>query len=243
MASCPASQSPTAQDGRTVSEATGRRDGAPVVTEPFTEWVLSGECAAGRPRWQDAGATFAPDVAPFEERKLWLLNGGHPLLAYAGSIRGHATVAEAVHDEVCRRWLEQWWDEACAHLTLPADHLAGYRAALLERFANPRMRHLLAQIASDGSQKLPVRILPVLRRERAAGRIPTGATRALAGWICHLRGLSAPLTDARADEVAPAASAPLSVAVRQVLAALDPAVAADDELVTTILAQAQELSA
>ena len=83
---------PTADDIATVEARTGVRDRAPVVTEPFTEWVISGEFAAGRPRWEDAGATFTDDVAPFEERKLWLLNGAHSMLAYAGSIRGHVTV-------------------------------------------------------------------------------------------------------------------------------------------------------
>lgn len=233
---------PTLEDLRTVAEATGRDDRAPVVTEPFTEWVLSGEFAAGRPQWQCAGATFTQEIEPFEQRKLWLLNGGHSLLAYAASIRGHSTVADAVQDPVCAGWLEQWWDEACAHLTLPVDHLAAYRAALLERFANPRMQHLLAQIASDGSQKLPVRILPALRCELAAGRIPVGATRVLAGWVCHLRGLGAPIRDAGADEAVRAARGPLPIAVRQVLAALDPQLAADAAVVETVLAQAQELA-
>ena len=124
----------------------------------------------GRPRWEDAGAILTDDVEPFEQRKLWLLNGGHSLLAYAGSVRGHATVAEAIADDTCRAWLEEWWAEASAHLSLPADDITAYREALLDRFANPRMRHRLDQIAADGSQKLPVRILPVLRRERSEGR-------------------------------------------------------------------------
>ena len=97
----------TPEDRRAVADATGLDDRAPVVTEPFSEWVLSGAFAAGRPRWEDAGATFTDDVEPFEQRKLWLLNGGHSLLAYAGSIRGHATVAEAAADDTCRAWLER----------------------------------------------------------------------------------------------------------------------------------------
>ena len=186
-----------------------------MVTEPFSEWVLSGRFAGGRPRWEDAGATFTDDIAPFEERKLWLLNGGHSLLAYAGSARGHETVADAVADATCRGWLETWWDEASAHLTLPAEDLARYREALLERFANPRMRHLLAQIAADGSQKLPIRILPVLRAERSAGRMPEGAVRVLAAWIGHLRGSGAPVVDPRADELVALAAGPLPQAARR----------------------------
>ena len=96
----------TQEDLHTVKEATGLNDRAPVATEPFSEWVLSGAFPGGRPRWDEAGATFTDDIQPYEQRKLWLLNGGHSLLAYAGSARGHQTVAEAVADETCRAWLE-----------------------------------------------------------------------------------------------------------------------------------------
>jgi len=226
-------------DLRVVTEATGRSDRAPVVTEPISEWVLSGAFPGGRPRWEDAGATFTDDVAPFERRKLWLLNGAHSLLAYAGSVRGHTTVAEAVADDTCRNWLEQWWDEASPHLQLRAADVAAYRAALVDRFANPRIRHRLDQIAADGTQKLPVRILPVLRRERAAGRVPRSATRVLAAWVCHLRGLGAPVQDPLAAEIVPVAVGPLPDAVRRLLEILDPAVGADHEIVAAVLAHAE----
>jgi fructuronate reductase len=195
----------------------------------------------GRPRWEDAGATFTDDVTPYEHRKLWLLNGAHSLLAYAGSIRGHTTVAEAVRDETCLSWLEQWWEVASRHLLQPADDLARYRGALLDRFANERMRDRLDRIAADGSQKLPIRILPALRAERAAGRMPDGATRVLAAWVCHLRGLGAPVVDARADTVVPLADGPLPVAVRRLLASLDPGLGADAAVVATVLDQCRQL--
>ena len=233
--------STTGEDVRAAVALTGFDDAVPVVTEPFSEWVLSGAFPGGRPRWEDAGATVTDDVVPFEQRKLWLLNGGHSLLAYAASIRGAGTVAEAVADDTARLWLEEWWSEASAHLSLPATDVAAYRDALLDRFANPRMRHRLDQIAADGSQKLPIRILPVLRAERGAGRTPPGATRALAAWICHLRGLGAPVKDARAETVVPLADGPLPDAVRSVLDFLDPAIAADDALAAAVLAHAEEL--
>jgi fructuronate reductase len=231
----------TADDARAVLAATGRSDRAPVATEPFHEWVLSGAFVAGRPRWETSGAIFADDITPFEDRKLWLLNGGHSLLAYAGSVRGHRTVAEAVADERCRSWLQQWWAEASPYVDLPDDDLDAYRAALLERFDNPRIRHQLAQIAADGSQKLPVRILPTLRRERAAGRLPSSAVLVLAGWVCCLRGQGAPVEDARAGEIVPLAGGPLSDATRRVLGVLDQAVAADDDVVAAVVASAVEL--
>jgi fructuronate reductase len=229
------------EDINAVSEGMGLRDDAPVVTEPFREWVLSGAFLGGRPRWEDAGATFTDDITPFEHRKLWLLNGGHSLLAYAGAARGHDTVADAVADEVVRGWLEQWWTEASRHLSQREDELAAYRAALLDRFANPRIRYLLAQIATDGSQKLPVRILPTLRRERAAGRTPAGATLVLGAWVAHLRGAGTPVVDVRAGEIVPLAGGSLPDAVRRVLTYLDPTLGADPDVISAVLEAAERL--
>jgi fructuronate reductase len=222
-----------------VSSASGFADAAPVVTEPFSEWVLSGSFPAGRPRWEDAGARFVPDVTPFEERKLWLLNGAHSLLAYTAPLLGHATVAEAVGDARCLEWLAQWWEEAARNLPMPTAELTAYQDALLERFANPRIRHALTQIAADGSQKLPVRILPALRAERAAGRLPRGAARALAGWLLHLRGHGAPVHDACAGPSL--AEGLLPDAARRMLAFLDPSLADDAELSTAVTEHASEL--
>jgi fructuronate reductase len=232
----------TAKDMQIVRAATGRDDRRPVVTEPFSEWVLTGAFPRGRPGWESAGATLTDDVTPFEERKLWLLNGGHSLLAYAGSIVGHVTVADAAGDETCRAWLEQWWSEASAHLGQPARALAAYRSALVERFANPRIGHRLEQIAADGSHKLPIRVVPVLRAERADGRLPEGATRIIAAWICHLRGLGAPVTDARAGEVVALAGGSLAEAARRILAFLDPALGGDEAVRAAVVEQSRELA-
>jgi len=219
----------TAADVRAVAEQTGWPDAVPVVTEPFTEWVLSGDFPAGRPAWEAAGARFVGDVHPYETKKLLLLNGGHSLLAYAGSARGHETVAAATADPVCRGWLDQWWDEAARHVPLPAAELDAYRIALAQRFANPRIRHTLAQIAADGSQKIPIRVLPVLRAERAAGRLPAGSVRILAAWITHLRGGGAPVSDAGAAPYRERAGS-----ARSALALLAPDLAGDSALIEAI---------
>jgi fructuronate reductase len=209
------------------------------VTEPFTEWVLQGDFPAGRPAWEAGGARFVTDVGPYEQRKLWLLNGGHSLLAYAGSALGHETVAQAAADPHCRAWLDQWWDEAAPHLPLPAAEVADYRAALLDRWANPRIKHQLAQIAADGSQKIPIRILPVLRFERAAGRNAAGAIRVLAAWIRHLRGAGAPVRDAAAETFTAAAAGEPEQAVRAVLKLLE----ADDGLTPAVVTEMAALAA
>jgi fructuronate reductase len=219
----------TPADLAVAASLTGFADAMPVVTEPYTEWVLSGVFPSGRPAWEEAGARFVADVTPHEQRKLLLLNGGHSLLAYAGSARGHETVADAVGDAACRGWLDQWWDEASRYVPLPSAELDAYREALVNRFANPRIRHTLAQIAADGSQKIPIRVLPVLRGERAAGRMPPGAARILAAWIGHLRGVGVPVSDAGAVPYQERAGD-----VRSLLALLAPDLAGDEDLIAAV---------
>jgi len=211
----------TDDDRAAVRERLGVDDPVPVVTEPYVEWVLSGEFPQGRPRWEDVGARFVDDIVPWEHRKLWLLNGSHSLMAYAGTLRGHETVEQAIGDPVVRGWVEQWWEDAARHLPLPPEEITAYRAALLERYANPRIRHLLRQIAADGSQKVPIRILQAVRAELADGRVPTGAARVLAAWVCHLRGQGARVADVAAEEFVALAAGDLEDAVGRVLARLD----------------------
>lgn len=232
----------TAEDIGELTSLTGIDDRCPVVTEPFHEWVLSGHFPSGRPRWEDVGATFTDDITPYENRKLWLLNGAHSMLAYTGALRGHETVAEAIADENCRAWLEEWWAEASSELDQPERAVASYRSALIDRFSNRRIRHRLDQIGMDGSQKLPVRILPVLRKHRAAGRVPQGATRVLAAWICWLRLGGGSVSDVRLDELRPLVAAELPEAVRRVLDLLDPALAADPDVVRGVTEQCRDLS-
>jgi fructuronate reductase len=224
-----------------VARETGLWDEAPVVTEPFSEWVIDGDFEAGRPQWDAVGVRLVDDVAPFETRKLWLLNGAHTILALAGGLLGHGTVADAVADPLCRNWIEQWWDEAQAHLGGPEQEVRAYRAALLLRFANPAIEHRLAQIAQDSSQKIPVRFLPVLRAERAAGRLPRGAARAVAAWVGALRAPGLVVDDPGADRLSGLVDGPLEPAVANVLGFLDTRLGTDSELVTAVAQLAREL--
>lgn len=230
----------TDADADEVRSLTGVDDQSVVVTEPFSEWVLSGDFPVGRPRWEDAGARLVDDIHPFETRKLWMLNGAHSLLAYAGSALGYETVAEAMGDDDVRGWVEEWWSDAAAHLTLPADEVDAYRQALVERFENARIRHLLAQIAADGSQKVPIRIVPALKAARAKGSMPSGATRAVAAWIVHLRGRGAPVTDVQADQVLPLVSGSSDDAVAQILTHLG---VDDEEVADLVRRQVTDLEA
>jgi fructuronate reductase len=179
----------TDSDREVVRRLTGWDDAAPVVTEPFAEWVLAGSFPAGRPAWQDAGAQFVDDIAPYERRKLWLLNAGHSLLAYHGLAAGHVTVAEAVADPALAAELDLLWSEQRTELPFDAPTVEEALAALRARFGNARIEHRLAQIGTDGSQKLGPRILDPLRSRLAAGREPGRAQLGvLAAWSGYLAG-------------------------------------------------------
>jgi fructuronate reductase len=174
--------SATPEDRRQLNAALDWVDAAPVVTEPFHDWILSGTFPMDRPRWEDAGARYVEDIEPWERRKLWLLNGAHTLLASAGLLLGHRTVAEAIADPWLRSAVELLWGDASRQLPTNLD-LPAYCAALSERFSNPRIEHQLTQIAEDGTHKLRLRIVPVCVAELDAGRVPAGGALAVAAWV------------------------------------------------------------
>jgi fructuronate reductase len=180
----------TDADRAAVSAALGADDAWPVVTEPFFDWTVEDGFAGPRPAWQHGGAHFVADVAPWEHLKLRMLNGAHSQIAYLGQLAGWATVDRAVAEPALRRHLEALWvDEVQPTLpALPGLDGAAYRAALLARFANPALAHRTAQIAMDGSQKLPQRIVAPLR-ERLAAWLPVDRLAlGLAAWLQFLGG-------------------------------------------------------
>ncbi|WP_431779887.1 mannitol dehydrogenase family protein [Microbacterium aurantiacum] len=185
-----------------VVSGAGWLDDLTVITEPFSDWVLAGDFPAGRPDWESAGARFVDDIEPWENRKLWLLNGAHSLLTFAGAPRGLDTVAEAIADPDCRALVESFWAEAVACLPDGTEH-ERYRAQLIERFANPRIVHRLAQIAAEATTKVQFRFAAVAERSIDAGRDASASARALATWIAWLR-TDPGAVDVRADAVAAA---------------------------------------
>lgn len=174
-----------------VERATGIRDEGTVVTEPFSEWVIEDGFAGPRPAWEQVGVRTTRDLAPFEQRKLRILNGAHSLLAYQGLLRGFDDVAGAFADAELRDLVEEYWQSAAASCVLPSAELDEAIAATRTRFANPRIRHRLAQISMDGAHKLPVRIVPVLEHALAAGRGADAAASAVAAWAVHGRHTAA----------------------------------------------------
>lgn len=216
----------TQDDIRTTAQVSGWSDAAPVVTEPFRDWVLSGRFPAGRPAWESAGARFVDDIDPFERRKLWLLNGAHSLLAYAGALRGYETVSAAIGDAQLRGWVGELWDEAVRNLPAEGLGLDAYRRDLLARFENSRIEHRLAQIGTDAVTKLRVRVAAVARQERAAGRHATACARAIGAWVALLLS-GRRLPDAQSAAVEAALGNGDRDAVRRLVDLLDGVLALD----------------
>jgi fructuronate reductase len=180
----------TPQDRAAISGSLGLDDAAPVVTEPFSQWVIEDRFPGGRPDWGIAGAKFVTDVAPYENMKLRLLNGSHSTLAYLGYLAGYETVADTMKDANYRRLAEGVMDDAATTLKMPpgAD-VPAYKRALMERYANPALRHRTWQICMDGSQKLPQRLLGSIRDRLGAGGSIDRLAMGVAGWMRYVTGI------------------------------------------------------
>ncbi|WP_419909594.1 mannitol dehydrogenase family protein [Hoeflea sp.] len=179
----------TDADRDAIEALSGYVDAWPVVTEPFSQWVVEDRFAAGRPALELAGVIMTDDVGPFEAMKLKMLNGSHSALAYLGVEAGYVTVADAVADPVLARFLDAMMrDEIIPTLTVPDVDLGAYAKALLERFSNTVLKHRTMQIAMDGSQKIPQRLLGTIRDRMAKGLPHQRLDLAVAAWIRHLCG-------------------------------------------------------
>ncbi len=180
----------TDTDLRDAQAATGLMDAAPVCHEPFRQWVIEDRFGPlGRPSWERAGAEFVADVAPFEHMKLRMLNGAHSALAYLGFLAGHGTIADTVADPSFRSYVLALWEEVIPVVPVPAGlDIRAYADALLARFANTAVRHQTWQIAMDGSQKLPHRLLSSMRHRLKLGFPMPCLALAVAGWIRYVGG-------------------------------------------------------
>ncbi len=173
----------------------GVRDEAVVVAEPFLQWVIEDDFAGARPAWEQGGAVLTNDVAPWEQAKLRILNATHSMLAYLGALRGYETIAEAVRDEELAALAQTLiTDDVIPTLTPPDGlDLPSYGATVLDRFANPALKHRTTQVAMDGSVKLPVRLLGTVQDRLTAGAEPTTLALAVAAWMVYVK--TAPTLD------------------------------------------------
>jgi fructuronate reductase len=172
-----------------VEQALGLHDAWPIQRERFAQWVIEETDFPNQPDWASAGVTPSRDVSAYERAKLRLLNGAHSTLAYVGSLAGLETVAQAMTEPALRVFVERLMlEDIQPTLNIPrSGEIDGYRRSILHRFENPAMRHQLTQIAWDGSQKLPIRILgtvaDAVKAQRPLGRLAVP----LAAWMHFIR--------------------------------------------------------
>lgn len=164
---------------------TGVVDEWPIQREPFTQWVVEDVPAMRDADWPSVGVTLAKDVGIYDRAKLRLVNGPHSTLTYLGLLRGHESVADAMRDEQLAQFVELLMTEDLAPSlgAAPGFDVGKYIAAILQRFRNPGIRHLLSQIAWDGSKKLPVRITTTLGEALRAGRPVHRLVVPIAAWM------------------------------------------------------------
>jgi fructuronate reductase len=172
-----------------VKDVLGMEDRWPVQRESFVQWVMEDRLAVGGPDWASAGVIITDDVAAYDHAKLRLLNGAHSSLAYLGLLAGHETVADAMKDErLCSLVTTMMKEDVRPTLRTPRGlDLDAYIDAILRRFRNPAIRHALAQIAWDGSQKLPFRLLATISDNLEAGRPIERLCIPVAGWMHFVR--------------------------------------------------------
>lgn len=183
---------PATTDADRVCAATAlaHGDAMPVPCEPFRQWVIEDCFPAGRPEWEAAGAQLVSDVTPFELAKLRMLNGTHSTLAYLSMLAGFESIDAAISEPDMYRLIHAMMtDEIAPTLTVPASFdILAYRDALLSRYANPALKHRCAQIAMDGSQKIPQRLLGTIAARIDAGQPFARLALAVAAWMTFLRG-------------------------------------------------------
>lgn len=203
----PAADAGTRRDAHRL---TGFEDAAAIETEAFSQWVIEDTFTSGRPAWHLAGALMVDDVAPYERMKLRMLNGAHSLLAYTGHVMGFRYVRDALQDTEIVSLLQLHMAHAAATLNPLANlDFTQYAFDLIARFRNPAIAHALSQIAMDGTEKLPQRIMaPAIERIRAGGDAGVFAF-AVAAWMRYCMGVTETgqryeINDPRAQEIATA---------------------------------------
>jgi fructuronate reductase len=228
-------------DRQRIATRLGVQDAWPVVGEPYLNWVIEDKFAAGRPAWEtQGGATFVRNAEPYERLKLRMVNGPHSTFAYLGTLLGHRTISASVQTPALRGFVDAMMRLEIAPTLkgIPDSGLEEYRHRFLARIANPALPHPSSQVAMDGSQKVPQRLLETIRDRLRAGDDINRLALAVGAWLHYLRGedeqgaryaIEDPLAARLAKllsraEVAAQASAPSQAAQRRamVLASFKP---------------------
>jgi fructuronate reductase len=228
--------------------ALGATDLAAVVGEPYRQWVVEDDFPGGRPAWDRAGVVLTDDAAPWEHLKIRTLNGVHSAVAYLGALAGRETIADALTIPGLTAAMRRFVAEDVAGSLRPPDGVSvvAYGEEVLERFANPALGHRTVQVAMDGSQKLPQRVLHTILGRRAAGATPRWGALVVAAWMRFVQGVAddgrrLPLDDPLAGEIrtrlaeAPATPDGVVTALFGLRSVFPAALAADDTVRTLVV--------
>jgi fructuronate reductase len=181
----------TDEDRRDIEQRLGMRDEGAVIAEPFSQWVIEDTFSDGRPAWEKVGALLVKDVHVFEKIKLRLLNGAHSTMAYTGYLSGFNYISEVMEEPAFVNMIKLYMArEAGETLSVPAGFdVEAYKQQLCERFSNRALKHRTWQIAMDGSQKLPQRLLESAREQLAGNGHIDLLCLGVAAWIRYVSGV------------------------------------------------------
>jgi mannitol 2-dehydrogenase len=163
-------------------------DAWPVTCEPFIQWVIEDNYSNGRPAWESAGVQFVQDVDPFEKMKIRLLNAGHSLLGFMGSLHGFNTIDETVRFPLFGSFLREFMDIEVTPVLSKVEgvDIDDYKASLVQRFGNPNIKDQLSRICGESSAKIPKFLLPTIKEQlEKGGPVERGAT-VIAAWCRYL---------------------------------------------------------
>ncbi|HYL82052.1 MAG TPA: tagaturonate reductase [Candidatus Acidoferrum sp.] len=171
----------------------GYHDDLLVAGEIFHSWVIESRLdLADELPLTEAGldVVWIPNMTPYRDRKVRILNGAHTTLALAAFLAGKNTVGECMEDGPIRAYIENaLHEEIIPTLDLPVEALVKFAAAVIERFANPHIHHYLLSIALNSTSKYRARVLPsVLEFHRRTNRLPRRLCFALAALLVFYRG-------------------------------------------------------
>lgn len=173
-----------------IAQQLGVADPCAISCEPFIQWVIEDHFVSGRPQWESAGVQMVDDVLPWEQMKLRMLNGSHSFLAYLGFLAGFQHISDCMQDSAFREAAYRLMlNEQAPTLQITNVDLNQYATNLLERFANPALKHKTWQIAMDGSQKLPQRMLEGIRIHLARQSEWPLLALGIAGWMRYVSGV------------------------------------------------------
>ncbi len=181
----------TPADRALVHAGFGIGDAWPVITEPFSQWVVEDDFANGRPPLDEVGVRYVSDVRPYSLMKTRLLNASHCALGVLGQLAGHGDADAAMRDPLLGAYVARLMEDEIAPLLpdVPGIDLDVYRRTLITRLANPKIGDRLERLCRAGSAKMSAHVLPSLREARALGRPHPLLTLAVAGWCRYLRGV------------------------------------------------------